>query len=1461
MALLSPEDPKQNSKPGASSNAPSHRHNRVLRIAAWTVGGIVGLLVLVIAGLGIYSTTQDFQNRIRKTLVSTLEESTGGKVDLAAVHFSLWHLAVEADGLVIHGLEGADQAPYLAADRILVRVTVKNLFAHATNSTGAMKYITLALLHVDKPRVHLILNKDGTTNQPVPKTKSTSNEPVLDTLLDLQASKVELADGTVLLNDKAIPFDLAANDLAVNVHYITISDHYGVTIGISDLRTRMQQMPEAQSRLSVKAELGRKLIAIEQVTFDTGKSSHLDANARLENFDNPVWNVQVKGNLEVPQISVLSGFPGLTAGVVDVDIAGHSCTVAPQAAQQKPGFWQRRHPQQSKADTKHLPPSPDCPKGYLVAGGATLHDVGYRDEYVNVGGVNGRADVRVTPTELLFNAIALNLPGGGAIAGDMRINNWLGEIPPEAPAQSATVIAGQKTANATAQIANAKPPATGSPVLSPTQRAHAYIDVKLSNISLRTVNEITEPKKYSDLGFDTAVNGPVHVEWGGTTNDLPSSVIVDANLQLAPQGVKRRGAAQDIPVRGIVKANYRGAGELVTIQQLEAHTPASTITATGSLAVERYVTNLNIQADLRDLSEFDSVLNSVGFQSNGKKGSAALPVVLHGDAHFNGTVKGPIADVDVKGHLQANQLQAHLGSQGDVAIDTITADAEYTAAGVTVASSTIRRGTAVLNASGYVKPHRVVKHHAVSYEFDNFAQVNAQLRLADAQLHDVLDIAGQGKLPVTGTLTATGNVTGTLGNLTGDATIALKNGVAYDQPFDAVTAAVNVRGQDITATALQVRAQGVQVDGNGAYNLTTKHVRAHLQGNSIRLSNLKTVQQAKSPVDGVLTFSADANGTIDEPGLVAHLALANATYTGKPIGQLNADVHSQGNVVYLNAKSDLLNTRIEADGQVQLAGDYPLKAHASFSNLDIAPVLKLTGSTLDATSQAAGELNVTGMAKKPESLQGNVVISPLSVKTQGLEFQSAGPVRASLKGGVARLDALHITGPDTDLTATGSAQVFSADGSPLPPSGGRIEAKADGSINVAIAHRLNPEIIASGNIRLNVTASGTTSKPVLGGKVTFANTNLAYAEIPNGLSNMNGTASFTENRLVVDDLTAYSGGGRIKVAGFFQFRDGIFADLTLTATAVRVRYYGVSATANANLRLQGDGAGATASGNVLITRFGLAQTFDFGSIAGGSGDVSAPPDPDSFLNKIGLDVRVQSSPSLDFQNSYARLAGTVDLSLRGTAAVPSVLGKITLTDGSATFNSTKYQLQRGQIYFNNPIRIDPVVDIDATARVENYDVTIGVHGTSKNPKLTYRSEPPLSQADIFNLLALGRTQEEAAINTQQLQQQGQDPTTNALLGGALNATVSNRVNKLFGGAGQVKIDPAYVGTLGTSSARITVEQQLTPKITVTFATSVNASTQQLIQAQYHLSDNVSIVATRDENGVFSVVYKIRQRYK
>jgi translocation and assembly module TamB len=70
-----------------------------------------------------------------------------------------------------------------------------------------------------------------------------------------------------------------------------------------------------------------------------------------------------------------------------------------------------------------------------------------------------------------------------------------------------------------------------------------------------------------------------------------------------------------------------------------------------------------------------------------------------------------------------------------------------------------------------------------------------------------------------------------------------------------------------------------------------------------------------------------------------------------------------------------------------------------------------------------------------------------------------------------------------------------------------------------------------------------------------------------------------------------------------------------------------------------------------------------------------------------------------------------------------------------------------------------------------------------------------------------------------------------------------------------------VGTLGNSTARITVQKQLSRQLSATYATNVNSTAQQLLQAQYNLTPDAALVVTRDESGVFSVVYKIRRRYK
>lgn len=1432
---------------------------RVWRGLAWTVGGLLLLLVVLFFGFAWYSTTPDFQRRVGKEVVSVLEDSTGGRVELRGLSFDLWHLAIEVDGLVIHGLEGPGEAPYLSADKIQVRVKILSFLEH-TAKPGLASHIGLSLLRVEHPQVHLIIDKDGKTNQPVPKHPSTSTEPIQDTLLDLRASEMDLVNGVALLNDRAIPFDAAARDLNAQVKYLSATDRYGLTVDLRDLRTRMAPQAEAQSNLHIEGELGRDMAELKRFEFNSGPSSTLTATASITHFSKPEWQAEIKGNLDLKQVSVLSNVEGLTAGSLDLSINGHSCAVSPVEAQKRPRFWQRRKPATpAKPNTVPLPPDPDCQAGYLVVGTTKLHNAGYQTEYVRLHDVNGGAQLHITPSELLFTALSGYLPGGGSADGELRIVNWLGETTPAAPAKSPTTKAAVDTANKSAVAINAKPPvSTTALAVNP---AHAYLIATVNHIPLRTIMEITETKGYGDLGFDTAITGPVKVEWGGPATDIADTVMVDGDLKLTATGVPRRGARQNVPLTGEAKAHYDGSKEIVNIQRVVVNTPASTTEATGIVGVNKGdpLTNLKVNMSIRDLGEFDQLLQTLGFEANGKKGSAAIPVVLHGALGFQGTASGRAANLDVKGHLQAQQVEVKLGTQLDTQIDSIVADAEYSfEAGLAVANSTITRGSAVLNVAGSLKPRKVVKRRGPpTFVWDDGAGVDASVQLANASIDDVLQIAGQQeKLPLTGTIAVNAKAQGTMGNLTGQGRISLTKGVAYGEPYDSAVVDLAVRGQDYEASNVALSLHGMQITGNGGYDLTSKHLHAHLQGNNLLLSKFQTVATKLPNDDATLSFNADANGTVEQPGLKANLKLANISVTGKTIGDVAADVHSEGSMLYYTTQSTLVGAKLDLGGQTQLTGDYQTSAKATLAGLDIGTAVELfSPGSIKAQSSIGGTVTVSGPAKKPELLSGAAEFNDFDVKLQGIELKSSGPIRASLKNGIATLEQLHITGQDTDLQASGTAQVFGATG----PNGGKLDVRSNGSVSVAIVHTLDPDIISSGKVTFQVGAGGALKKPDLTGHVNFENVNLAMDGIPNGLSSLNGSLVFNQDRLNVENLTATTGGGKLKLGGYLTYNNGLYADLNATGDVVRVRLYGLSTTANANIRLQGGMDNLLLSGNVLITRFGVGPDVDFAAFSS-AGGVSAPPDPGAASSKIRMDVHVTSSPQLDFQNSYAKLAGRVDLTIRGTVAEPTILGRIQITDGSATFAGTKYQLQRGDVYFSNPVRIDPVIDLDATARVETYDITVGIHGTASNLKPTYRSEPPLTEADIFNLLALGRTQEEAQLYSEQQVQAGTDPTTSALLGGALNATVSNRVGKLFGG-GSVKIDPAFVGTLGNSSARITVQQQLTRQLGVTYATNVNSTAQQLLQGRYDISPNVSLVVTRDETGVFSVVYNIRRRYR
>ena len=518
------------------------------------------------------------------------------------------------------------------------------------------------------------------------------------------------------------------------------------------------------------------------------------------------------------------------------------------------------------------------------------------------------------------------------------------------------------------------------------------------------------------------------------------------------------------------------------------------------------------------------MLTTLDLEANGKRGAAAIPVVLHGAMQFHGTAKGRIADLDVKGHLQATDAEFALGTT-DVLIDSVVADAEYSPnSGVAMASSTIKRGRAVLNVAGKIAPRKVVSRRGVAtYEWDEGMALDAKAQLANAEVVDVLQIAGQQEnIPLTGTIAMNAHAAGTLQSLSGGGHLSLMNGVAYGEPYESAVAELTVQGKDIEASQVVLKLHGVQIAGNGGYDLGSEHLHGHVEGHDILLSKFVTLQTAKTNLDGVVSVVADANGTMTQPGLKTNVKLTGVTYQGQRIGEAAVEAHSDREIVYFTANSTLVGAKVEATGQTGLTGDYQMQAKVNIAGLDIGKPLAMFGpGNMKAQSLINGTATVSGPLKTPKALSGEAEFNQVDVKLQGIELKAAEPLRVRLRDGLATLEQVHITGQDTDMRASGTAQLFGV----TDPKGGKLDVKANGTVSMALLHTFDPDILSTGKMEFTVAAGGQVTNPELTGKVQFDKVNIAMDGVPNGLSNMNGTLVFNDDRLQVQSLSATTGGG------------------------------------------------------------------------------------------------------------------------------------------------------------------------------------------------------------------------------------------------------------------------------------------------------------------------------------------------
>src|ERR1035438_124257 len=693
------------------------------------VVGVMAALVLLAGVTAIFVVRSAWFNaKVRQFLVGTVEKVTGGRVEVATFRFDWKHMRAEVHEFVLHGKEPADKPPLFRAGSVVVGLKLVSILR---------RDVDIQSLTVSDPRVYLIVGADGRTNFPEPKVRSTGKSSTVEDILKLAIGRFNLERGIFELETHGrIPFAARGENLDLHLAYDLLGPRYHGALSIQPLYLSYDDYGPEPFVVNLALTMEKNRISVDSGTIATG-ATKVELHGALEDLAAPHARFQYQAHAALQDSARIFRAPQLRAGV---GLVGGT------------GEW--------------TPAS-----GLALAG--TLHASGveYRDDVMRL--VDFRSDGAVSASVKGVFASALRLSGFYAV--DARREAVQGQV-------GSFALRGKDIEIGGVALTLMGGTFLGQAHLRQLDRYSVTGDFGGVDARRTVAMYSTEP-----LPWDALVFGAVTLD-GSLSNS--KDLRAGGTLTLAP-------APPGDAVHGEIHVAYDAAGGTLDLGQSTVSLPHSRVDFSGALNSE-----LKVHVETRDLND---LLPALG------QSAAALPVKLgrsgpqvgtpvaapnganapigaatgvptwgpdrlqsSGQAIFDGAVTGDLNNPRIAGHLRAGNF-----TFADEHVDSLEAD-------VVAAADYLR----VQNASAVQGPLRAQFQGSVGlsqWKTADASPISATATLKNAAMSDLAALLHTKEMPVTGTLSGSAQVNGTMAEPRAQADLELLKGSLRNQPFDRFT--------------------------------------------------------------------------------------------------------------------------------------------------------------------------------------------------------------------------------------------------------------------------------------------------------------------------------------------------------------------------------------------------------------------------------------------------------------------------------------------------------------------------------------------------------------------------------------------------------------------------------------------------------------------------------------------------